>query len=191
VQLRDDPEKAVSILNIWSHPKHSMEINRQMVDKINLLGESDVIDAIEELSKPRRFVRGTKGLKLSFNTTIVALDTRAEHKADALLDSRCKGSCINVKYVQKHGLHTQKLARPIPVLNADGQPNSEGPISEFISLELWIGQHWERMEFGVTNLGKGEIFLGHDWLKINNPSIDWRKGLVEFDRCPSDCQPPC
>jgi hypothetical protein len=45
------------------------------------------------------------------------------------------------------------------------------------------------MEFGVTNFGKGEIFLGHDCLKIHNPSIDWRKGLVEFDRCPSDCQP--
>ena len=45
------------------------------------------------------------------------------------------------------------------------------------------------MDFGVTNLGKGEIFLGHDWLKLHNPSIDWREGTVDFDRCPSYCQP--
>jgi hypothetical protein len=85
VQLKDDPEKAVSILNIWSHPKCSMEIIQQMVDKINLLEESDAIDAIEELLKPQRFIWGTKGLKLSFDTTIVALDTRDKHKANTLL----------------------------------------------------------------------------------------------------------
>ena len=52
---------------------------------------------------------------------------------------------------------------------------------------MHIGSHKERIDFGVTNLGKGEIFLGHDWLKIHNPSIDWRDGTVEFNRCPFSC----
>ena len=50
-----------------------------------------------------------------------------------------------------------------------------------ISLELKIGDHTERIDFGVTNLGKGEIFLGHDWLKRHNPSIDWTTGKVTFN----------
>jgi hypothetical protein len=149
----------------------------------------EAIEAIEELKDPRCFVRGTKGMKLELDANVVTLDSRSEHKIRALLDSGCEGSCMDVKYVKEHNLFTKKLARPIPVLNADGQPNSEGPILECISLELRIELHWERIDFGVTNLGRGQIFLGHDWLKLHNPSIDWREGLVEFNRCPSDCRP--
>ena len=60
---------------------------------------------------------------------------------------------------------------------------------EAIVLELRIGDHIECIDLGVTNLGKGQIFLGHDWLKLHNPSIDWRMGLVGFDRCPPVCRP--
>jgi hypothetical protein len=44
-----------------------------------------------------------------------------------------------------------------------------------VTLELRVGHHVERIDFGVTNLGKGQIFLGHDWLKTHNPSIDGAK----------------
>src|SRR5436190_5393137 len=142
-----------------------------------------------ELKKPRVFVRGTSGSKLSLESNIVTLDTREEHVADTLLDSGCEGSCIDIKYVRQHGLNTNRLPRPIPVYNADGELNADGPITEMITLELRIGDHTERLELGVTNLGKGEVFLGHDWLKFHNPSIDWRMGLVVFDRCPPVCRP--
>src|SRR5277367_6159508 len=173
----------------YTLPKRYMEINRQMITDINRLSDGNAVDAIEELKQPRVFKRGTRGSKLSFSANIVTLDTRDEYKADALLDSGCEGSCIDVKYVQRLGLNTTKLPRPIPVFNADGQPNSDGPISEMISLELKIGEHLEKIDFGVTNLGRGEIFLGHDWLKLHNPSIDWRESLIEFNRCPSYCRP--
>ena len=55
-RLKDDPNKAVSILNVWSHPKHHIEINQQTVDNINLLGETEAIEAIEELKNSRRFI---------------------------------------------------------------------------------------------------------------------------------------
>src|SRR5204863_2642662 len=32
-----------------------------------------------------------------------------------------------------------------------------------------------------------QIFLGHDWLKLHNPSIDWREGIITMDRCPPFC----
>ncbi|RPD52150.1 hypothetical protein L227DRAFT_463647, partial [Lentinus tigrinus ALCF2SS1-6] len=32
------------------------------------------------------------------------------------------------------------------------------------------------------------LFLGHEWIEHHNPSIDWQKKTVEFNRCPSQCQ---
>ena len=188
-RLKENPDRAIGILRNWAHPRRHREISRQTIEDINLLRDGDAVDALKELENPRVFKRGNKGLKLNLQTTIVTLDNRTEHTADALIDSGCEGSCIDVKYVRKNGLVTTKLARPIPVHNADGQPNSEGPISECVALELRIGSHWERVDFGVTNLGKGEIFLGYDWLKLHNPNIDWQQGSVLFNRCPPRCQP--
>jgi len=33
------------------------------------------------------------------------------------------------------------------------------------------------------------MFIGYKWLKLHNPSIDWKKGNLEFNRCPLDCIP--
>ena len=54
---------------------------------------------------------------------------------------------------------------------------------------LSCGTHIERLELGVTRLGTEKIFLGHDWLRLHNPQIDWQTGIVEFNRCPSLCRP--
>jgi hypothetical protein len=39
-----------------------------------------------------------------------------------------------------------------------------------------------------VKLGKHSLFLGHDWLKLHNPSIDWKSGDVIFDKCPTCCE---
>ena len=64
------------------------------------------------------------------------------------------------------------MARPIPVYNTDGTMNSGGPISEFVEMKVKIQDHVERMEFAMTNLGKSAMFIGYEWLKHHNPSID-------------------
>jgi hypothetical protein len=109
------------------------------------------------------------------------LNTQSEFTANALLNCGCEGSCIDAKFVKERNLNTIPLPHPIPVYNADGQPNSEGPIQEVVILEIQIKGHIERLELGVTNLGNGQIFLRHDWLKVHNPLIDWKEGIVEFD----------
>ena len=45
------------------------------------------------------------------------------------------------------------------------------------------------MDIGVLDLGKVNVFLGHDWLKTHNPHIDWTWNLLNFDRCPPKCWP--
>lgn len=36
-------------------------------------------------------------------------------------------------------------------------------------------------------MGKSDVFIRHDWLRKHNPTIDWEKATVNFDRCPSNC----
>ncbi|TFK79165.1 hypothetical protein K466DRAFT_464965, partial [Polyporus arcularius HHB13444] len=32
------------------------------------------------------------------------------------------------------------------------------------------------------------LFLGHEWIEHHNPSIDWQRKTIEFNRCPSQCE---
>ncbi len=88
-------------------------------------------------------------------------------------------------YVKKHNLDTKKALVPIPVYNADGAHNQGGDITEFVELSITIGEHHERIDLTVTNLGKKDIYLGHDWLKCHNPSVNWECGTIIFGHC--DC----
>ena len=52
---------------------------------------------------------------------------------------------------------------------------------------LNVRGHTESIELAVTDLGSTDVFLGHDWLKLHNPSIDWEDGSLAFDHCPDSC----
>ena len=79
------------------------------------------------------------------------------------------------------------LPKPILVFNADGSQNIGGKITHLAQLKINIGGHKEVMDLGVSNLGKSDIFLGHDWLRYHNPDIDWKKRIIQFNRCPGSC----
>jgi hypothetical protein len=52
---------------------------------------------------------------------------------------------------------------------------------------MQINNHKERITLAVTDLGKEDIFLGHEWLQYHNPLIDWKQKHLYFDRCPRHC----
>ena len=68
---------------------------------------------------------------------------------------------------------------------ADGSLNEGGPITEFVEVRMVIQDHMERIQLAVTNLGKIQLFIGHEWLKKHNPNIDWLTSTLTFDRCPA------
>ena len=76
----------------------------------------------------------------------------------------------------------------IPIYNADGTKNSSGLITKFAMVELNIGDHSERLPLAITRLSTHALFLGHDWLKIHNPAINWKKGMVQLT-CTKDHLP--
>ena len=72
--------------------------------------------------------------------------------------------------------------------NTDGTLNNGGSITCTVTLRLTIGRHLERITFGVTNLGNSDLFLGHEWLKYHNPTIDWEESTLKFNRYPKQCR---
>src|ERR1700749_3632978 len=38
------------------------------------------------------------------------------------------------------------------------------------------------------DLGKLDLFLGHNWLQIHNPTVNWSKGKLELDKCDKTCR---
>ncbi len=93
------------------------------------------------------------------------------------------GSTINRAYVLEHQIDTKKVAVPILVYNADRTHIQGGDITEFVELCLTIGEHCECINVAVTNLGKRDIYLRHDWLKCHNPSVNWKTGSIIFRHC--------
>lgn len=133
------------------------------------------------------FVRGTQGNQMDVKLQLTMLDTQQSHSVTALLDTGCTGSTIDSNFVKRNCINTQSLYAPIPVYNTDGTHNTGGPITNYVELHVKVQDHIERLMLVVTDLGKSKIFLGYDWLKAHNPSIDWAEDTITFDRCPTSC----
>ena len=137
-------------------------------------------------SEPKRVIATGKH-QMDLKGSIQRTDTGEQILIKALLDSGCTGSCINETFIDKHGIETRELPKPIPVYNADGTPNANGMVTRMAQLRLTIGSHSELMNFAVSTLDKNDVFLGHDWLQLHNPEIDWNQKTLTFTRCPSSC----
>jgi hypothetical protein len=80
-----------------------------------------------------------------------------------------------------------KVAHPIPIYGADGTPSASGTISEYVEMEMQVNDHKECITLAITDLGKEDIFLGHEWLQYHDPSINWKQKHLYFDHCPKHC----
>jgi len=156
----DPPDRAMTALRLWTNPKRIKEASESTMMEINALDPYRALQAVIELQEPKRYVqsRGTTKQQLKVATTVTIIQDRRSFTATSLIDCGCTGSCIDRGFVTAKCIPTDKLPRPIPIYNADGSFNSASSISDTVTLEITIGEHKEKRTFGVTNLGKGEIF---------------------------------
>ncbi|KAF8697560.1 hypothetical protein AX14_001336 [Amanita brunnescens Koide BX004] len=136
--------------------------------------------------EPKRVIATGKH-QMDLKGSIQRTDTGEQISIKALLDSGCTGLCIDETFVDKHRIEMRELPKPIPVYNADGTPNANGMVTRMAQLRLTIRSHSELMDFAVSTLDKNDVFLGHDWLQLHNPEIDWNQKTLTFTRCPSTC----
>src|SRR5258706_10063026 len=71
--------------------------------------------------------------------------------------------------------------------NIDGSPNENGSVMEEVHITLRFRCHSERAHLAVANLGQQTVIIGHSWLTLHNPEVDWVSQKVSMMRCPHTC----
>ena len=71
--------------------------------------------------------------------------------------------------------------------NTDGILNDTGVITEFVQVQLIVDDHEESIVLVITNLGKTALYLGYDWLKCHNLTIDQQDKTIHLNSCPKEC----
>src|SRR5271168_2223377 len=105
-------------------------------------------------------------------------------KLRAMIDLGATGNFLATRMVKSLGLPTQKRKKPYTLEVVDGTLLSDkesGLItSETPLLDLTSKGYFERIKLDIVPLGRHQIILGVPWLRRHNPSIDWKKGTVQF-----------
>ena len=114
-------------------------------------------------------------------------DERKDFAIKALINSGVIGNFIHSKVVDQFHLPSIKLSEPISTYNADQTMNLIGEVTHQVQLKMTFGYHEEEIILYVLNLEKDDITLGHTWLKLHNPKINWKTDQVAICRCPPSC----
>ncbi len=176
-EARND-NTALAALAVWIHKDKGAELTNDLLDKLRL-GGKNARERLYKLHEPPRIIHRHESTKSDFLVPILlhpVTGTKILTKK-GLLDSGCTSSAINKRFVDEHRLETCKTAVPIPIYNADGTHNAGGDITEFAEVRMTIGGHMERIDLAITNLGKRDVYLGH------NPSVNWKTQSILFGRC--------
>ncbi len=175
---------ARAALAVWIHKDKGAEMTNELLEELRLGGEN-TRERLYELHEPPHIIHRHESMQSDFLVPIT-LHPIAGTKTlttKGLLDSGCTSGAINKRFVDEHQLKTRKVAVPIPVYNANGTHNAGGDITEFAELRMTIGGHTECIDLAIMNLGKQDVYLGHDWLKCHNPSVNWKTQSILFRRC--------
>jgi transposase InsO family protein len=182
-------------LAAWCHESRIERITPTYLIWLRNLNDEYAIGELKELRR-MNYARKTKSRSSERNELVLAAKISSEqtqevHQCRVLVDSGCTISCITETAATRFGLQPQRLPTVVPVRNADGTSNIAGPITLVttarIEFETNVGTHAEVLTLAITQLGKEEVYLGYDWLRKHNPSIDWEDGSVTFPACSEQC----
>ncbi|SJL01318.1 uncharacterized protein ARMOST_04638 [Armillaria ostoyae] len=182
-EARND-NAARAVLYVWMQVDRIPELTKELLAELRKGGDL-ARERLHELHKPPRYLRRQQSNSRDFtlNIQLTMVTGQQVFSTKGLIDSGCTSSAINRDFVRKHQLDTVKTTIPIVVYNADGTHNKVGNITEYVEMHMTIGNHVERIDFAVTDLGPKDLYLGHDWLKRHNPVINWDTGTVIFGCC--------
>src|SRR6185369_13636998 len=149
----------------------------------------DVQDA-STLRIPEIVCQKLTSVGISKTISVSGIDIPArinKHPLIVEINSGCDITGINPYLVYKLGLETQNI-NPIKITNADGSKNASNINDKEASFTLELLYHASHTRALVDNIGKSDILLDKDWLKIHNLEINWKTEQYEFTRCPSQCK---
>jgi len=97
---------AKGILSAWTHRTRRVEASEATIDELNAIADTEIVEAINKLRTPKRFVRNDKGNKLETRDILTTINNSQSLETTTLLDSGCTGSTINIHFVKQHNLPT-------------------------------------------------------------------------------------
>jgi hypothetical protein len=113
--------------------------------------------------------------------------TMGNIEMEIMIDSGAMGSFIDEKFVRYHGIPTETIDRPYKLQLLDGEKAGEedGWVKRRTRVMKIVTEsgHMEYFSFDLLPLGRHAAILGTNWINRHNPSIDWQKGTIEFNRC--------
>lgn len=104
-------------------------------------------------------------------------------KARAMIDSGASGNFMSPRYCQQNNMQRQEKKKVSPIIGLNGERLGPGITHESGNLPMVIGNHFETINFDITNLGEYDIVLGVPWLKKHDPTIEWSTGNIVFGSC--------
>ena len=131
---------------------------------------------------------GTQEIRASTGIGQIVLDVEINgDRIRALIDSGATANFVSPRVVSEHGWETRVMDQAYPLLLVNGEETPEGRVQvETCPLSMNAERHSEKIVLDITEIGKHEVILGMPWLRQHNPTVDWGKGLIKFDKC--QCQ---
>ena len=102
--------------------------------------------------------------------TNMKTSNRKKLQLKTLINSECTHTEINKQLVKEKQIKTKLIDRLFKVFNINETKNRE--VTRFVSLELEINRHIEKINVVVTDLNNIDIFLRYDWLVKCNPKVN-------------------
>ena len=117
-------------------------------------------------------------------TILISILTNQTNKrtieTNALLDTGAGGKFIDQNFVLQENIRTHKLEKPITIYNMDGTQNETGMITQYVDVNLQIGNRTTATRLLITGLGRQKIILGFPWFEEQNPEINWETGTLNW-----------
>lgn len=107
-----------------------------------------------------------------------------------MIDSGATALFLSKRFVEHNHIYKHPLEHVIALHNIDGTNNKAGGLTHYARLTLTVGDHEEKAEFLITDLGPEDVILGLPWLKRVNPTIDWENGEIEIPSDQEDTESP-
>ena len=103
-----------------------------------------------------------------------------------MIDTGANANFMSERFVLAHQLRVKSKTDKYELQTADGSliKDKTGVIDqETRSLPVAISTHHEEIVFDVFSLATYDVILGMPWMKKHNPTIDWEKGELQFEKC--------
>ena len=119
--------------------------------------------------------------KRCFLLPITIRDWRRTGATTALIDSGAEGNFMDIAYAQSLGLTIRRRKWAVPAYGIDGEPLKGGPIQFEVEISISSSpSHTERIRLDLIHSPKNPVILGHPWLQLHNPQINWRTDTVAY-----------